>query len=170
MNFGEKERRECVDLHFFLSDENSSECSIDRDLIPSRTSSSTDLQHWKKLFDQSERERLQIFDQYQVQSIDQFFFIFIFILKNLTKKFEEKEKLIVRYSNEIQELNEQSDTLERQNGKLQQDLKLALEKLEEMTNEAERFAEESQLTQKHLADAEQKFEEFQIQMKENLKQ
>lgn len=60
--------------------------------------------------------------------------------------------------------------MERQNAKLQYDLTLALEKLEEMTQEAERFAQESFNSQKTLADSEQKREEFQIQAQETIKQ
>lgn len=65
---------------------------------------------------------------------------------------------------------ENCDTLQRQNLKLQQDLSLALEKLEEMTEEAERFAQESLTSQKQLADSEQKREEFKIQAQETIKQ
>ena len=71
---------------------------------------------------------------------------------------------------ELKDLTEQCDTYERQNGKLQQDLRLALEKLEEMSEEAERFALEAQDSQKQLADCEQKYDEFQIQTQENIKQ
>ncbi len=67
-------------------------------------------------------------------------------------------------------MTENCDTIERQNTKLHHDLNLALEKLEEMTEEAERFAQESLNSQKKLADSEQKREEFQIQAQETIKQ
>ena len=71
---------------------------------------------------------------------------------------------------ELKEMTENCDTFERQNTKLHHDLNLALEKLEEMTEEAERFAQESLNSQKKLADSEQKREEFQIQAQETMKQ
>lgn len=67
-------------------------------------------------------------------------------------------------------MTENCDTFQRQNLKLQQDLSLALERLEEMTEEAERFAQESLISQKQLADSEQKREEFHIQTQETNKQ
>jgi hypothetical protein len=70
----------------------------------------------------------------------------------------------------MRDLKERGDTLERQNVKLQQDLRLALEKLEEMTNDAERFADEVHCSQKQLADCEQKYEQLQIQRQETIKQ
>lgn len=82
----------------------------------------------------------------------------------------DKEKIISKRSNEVKEITENYETLERQNTKLQHDLTLALEKLEEMTEEAERFAEESLNSQKQLADSEQKREESQIQSQETIKQ
>ncbi len=67
-------------------------------------------------------------------------------------------------------MTENCDTYERQNTKLQRDLTLTLEKLEEMTQEAERFAQEASNSQKQLADSEQKREEFKIQAQETVKQ
>jgi hypothetical protein len=67
-------------------------------------------------------------------------------------------------------VTENCDTYERQNTKLQRDLTLTLEKLEEMTQEAERFAQEASNSQKQLADSEQKREEFKIQAQETVKQ
>jgi len=67
-------------------------------------------------------------------------------------------------------VTENCDTYERQNTKLQRDLTLTLEKLEEMTQEAERFAQEASNSQKQLADSEQKREEFKIQAQETIKQ
>ena len=86
------------------------------------------------------------------------------------KTINEKDKIISKRSNEVKEITENYETLERQNTKLQNDLALALEKLEEMTEEAERFAEESLNSQKQLADSEQKREESQIQSQETIKQ
>lgn len=86
------------------------------------------------------------------------------------KTINEKEKIISKRSNELKEITENYETLERQNSKLQHDLTLALEKLEEMTEEAERFAEESLNSQKQLADSEQKREESHIQSQETIKQ
>jgi thiamine pyrophosphate-dependent acetolactate synthase large subunit-like protein len=71
---------------------------------------------------------------------------------------------------ELKEVTENCETFERQNIKLQHDLTLALEKLEQMTEEAERFAYESLNSQKQLANSEQKQEEFQIQSQETIKQ
>jgi predicted nucleic acid-binding Zn-ribbon protein len=92
------------------------------------------------------------------------------VFQALIKQYEEKDRLATKSSVELKDLSEQCDTYERQNGKLQQDLRLALEKLEEMSGEAERFAVEAQDSQKQLADCEQKYEEFQIQTHENIKQ
>ena len=70
----------------------------------------------------------------------------------------------------MKEITDNCDTFERQNTKLQRDLTLALEKLEEMTQEAERYAQESVDCQKQLADSEQKRDEFKIQAQETVKQ
>ena len=86
------------------------------------------------------------------------------------KTVNDKEKIISKNAIQFKELAENYETLERQNNKLQHDLTLALEKLEEMTEEAERFAEESLTSQKQLADSEQKREESQIQTQESNKQ
>lgn len=86
------------------------------------------------------------------------------------KKSEEKDRLIEKFSNESRQYSENADMFQRQNLKLQQDLKLALEKLEEMTNEAEHFAEESQESQKKFVDLEQKYQQYQIQTQETIKQ
>jgi hypothetical protein len=67
-------------------------------------------------------------------------------------------------------MTENCDTFERQTTKLHHDLNLALEKLEQMTQEAERFAQESLNSQKQLANLEQKRDEFQIQAQETMKQ
>jgi hypothetical protein len=67
-------------------------------------------------------------------------------------------------------VTENCDTYERQNTKLQHDLTLALEKLEEMTQEAERYAQEALNSQKQFLDSEQKREEFKIQAQETIKQ
>jgi len=82
----------------------------------------------------------------------------------------DKDKIISKGQYELKDMMENCDTLQRQNLKLQQDLSLALEKLEEMTEEAERFAQESLTSQKQLADSEQKREEFHIQTQETNKQ
>ncbi len=93
-----------------------------------------------------------------------------FLIQILVKKCDEKEKLVAKSFVELKEVTENCDTYERQNTKLQHDLTLALEKLEQMTEEAERFAYESLNSQKQLANSEQKQEEFQIQSQETIKQ
>ncbi len=86
------------------------------------------------------------------------------------KTCDEKDKLVSKTLFELKEVTEHCDTFERQNTKLQQDLTLALERLEDMTEEAERFAGESINSQKQLANSEQKREEFQIQTQETNRQ
>ena len=86
------------------------------------------------------------------------------------KKGDEKERLLAKSLLESKELADNCDTYERQNAKLQHDLTLALEKLEEMTQEAERYAQEAMNSQKQLADSEQQREEFKIQAQETIKQ
>ena len=88
----------------------------------------------------------------------------------MVKRCDEKEKLVGKTLVEFKELTETCDTFERQNTKLQHDLSLALEKLEEMTQEAERYAQEALNSQKELADSEQQREEFKIQAQETVKQ
>jgi hypothetical protein len=86
------------------------------------------------------------------------------------KTCDEKDKLVSKTLFELKEVTEHYDTFERQNSKLQQDLTLALERLEQMSEEAERFARESINSQKQLANSEQKREEFQIQTQETNRQ
>ena len=47
-----------------------SESSVDPELIYTRSVSSEDVHQWKRAFDQSERQRGQLSDDYQVDSDD----------------------------------------------------------------------------------------------------
>ena len=109
---------------------------------------------FKKELDKSERQREQLSDH----------------LEMMVKKCDEKEKLVAKTLVEFKDLTETCDTFERQNTKLQHDLSLALEKLEEMTQEAERYAQEALNSQRELADSEQQREEFKLQAQETVKQ
>ena len=72
------------------------------------------------------------------------------------KKCDEKDKLAAKTLIELRDMTENCDTYERQTTKLQHDLSLALERLEEITQEAERYAQEAVSYQKQLVDSEQK--------------
>ena len=127
---------------------------LQQQMMMTKSSTLNDMVTFKKELDKSERQREQLSDH----------------LEMMVKKCDEKEKLVAKTLVEFKDLTETCDTFERQNTKLQHDLSLALEKLEEMTQEAERYAQEALNSQRELADSEQQREEFKLQAQETVKQ
>ncbi|CAF1174346.1 unnamed protein product [Adineta steineri] len=127
---------------------------MQQQLMFSKSVTLNELVTFKKELEKSERQREQLSDHLEI----------------LVQKCDEKEKLAAKTLLELKEITDNCDTYERQNTKLQNDLSLALEKLEEMTQEAERYAQESMNYQRQSTDSEQKREEFKIQAQETIKQ
>ncbi len=65
---------------------------------------------------------------------------FFYYLKSLRKLIEEKEANENQLVFELKLVNDKNDKLDKQNSKLQMDLEIALSKLQEITQEAEKYA------------------------------